>query len=243
MLSYIEMVGVRLHGQEIEEIAIRNRAFDTGYDFLMLIPLEKCSLPSWLPKTQIWLGLDRWGIEKAAAVIEDRVTRMGGKIRVETVFDRAERIKRQQDVDRRRLEFLHSQKGVDAAHEAVSALFNNILTIVQTIRTKGINIGANSSCDNRRMAVYFGGLSMTVAWSLQWRNTLRHSALYIMFWDGAISFDWPCDDIEKIKEIKYGFDMLPNSTLGWRQMDSEKRLFSSGDLSEYLISMLMDIAS
>ena len=45
----------------IEETAIRNRAFEHGYDFVKFIPLDdQPSVPKWLPRTQLWLGLKRW---------------------------------------------------------------------------------------------------------------------------------------------------------------------------------------
>jgi hypothetical protein len=57
----------------IEETAIRNRAYEEGYDFVLFIPLQKpARLPKWLPKTQIWTDLERWGNEGAAAIIEER---------------------------------------------------------------------------------------------------------------------------------------------------------------------------
>src|SRR4051794_8510262 len=46
----------------IEETAIRNRAYEHGYDFVKFIPLDdNPSVPKWLPKTQLWFGLKRWG--------------------------------------------------------------------------------------------------------------------------------------------------------------------------------------
>ena len=36
-----------------------------------LAPIDKSAkVPDWLPKNRIWIGLERWGIEGAAGVIE-----------------------------------------------------------------------------------------------------------------------------------------------------------------------------
>jgi hypothetical protein len=41
----------------IEVTAIRNRAFDEGYYFVLFIPLDgKPSVPKWLPRTQLWIS-------------------------------------------------------------------------------------------------------------------------------------------------------------------------------------------
>ena len=79
----------------IEETAIRNRAYEEGYDFVKVIPLdEKATVPRWLPKTQLWLGLNRWGMAGAASVIDARVQELGGQSREETVQGRAARLAR-----------------------------------------------------------------------------------------------------------------------------------------------------
>lgn len=63
-----------------EEIAIRNRAQDEGYDFALFISLDaKPAAPKWLPRYRLWNGLDRWGVGGAAAVIEARVQELGAE--------------------------------------------------------------------------------------------------------------------------------------------------------------------
>ena len=65
----------------IEETAIRNRSYEHGYDFAIFIPLDDpLSVPKWLPKTQLWVGLKRWGIAGAASVIEARVQELNGSL-------------------------------------------------------------------------------------------------------------------------------------------------------------------
>ena len=92
----------------IEETAIRNRAFEHGYDFVIFVPLDEGPLPKWLPKTQIWVGLERWGARGAAAVIEARVQDAGGMPRTESIHDKAARLKRAADYDTDRKQFFHS---------------------------------------------------------------------------------------------------------------------------------------
>ena len=73
----------------IEQTAIKNRGFDNGYDFVLLIPTEKnITPPDWFPKNRIWIGLERWGIESAASVIETRVQDFGGQIKELSVLEK-----------------------------------------------------------------------------------------------------------------------------------------------------------
>ena len=111
----------------IEETAIRNRAFEEGYDFVVFIPLENNpKLPEWLPKPQIWIGIDRWGPKGAASVIEARVQQEGGEPKEESVQGQAARIKRKKDADVKRKKFLDSHEGVWIAQEEIKRVLLKI---------------------------------------------------------------------------------------------------------------------
>ena len=77
----------------VEATAIRSRAFEFGYDFTTFIPLDNpSSVPKWLPRNRIWVGLARWGVEHAATVIESRVQEAGGTPKELTAADIAARV-------------------------------------------------------------------------------------------------------------------------------------------------------
>ena len=55
----------------IEETAIRNRAFNEGYDFTtFIVTVPGTPIPDWLPKARIWYNIERFGLDGAAAVLE-----------------------------------------------------------------------------------------------------------------------------------------------------------------------------
>jgi hypothetical protein len=78
-----------------EETAIRNRAYSEGYDFAVFIPMddsEKQKVPAWVPKNRLYIGLERWGIAAACAVIEARFSEMGGEVHEESVAEMAVKV-------------------------------------------------------------------------------------------------------------------------------------------------------
>lgn len=53
--------------------------YEEGYDFVLFAPLAKPpAVPKWLSKNRIWIGLERWGIEDVASIIEARIQEAGG---------------------------------------------------------------------------------------------------------------------------------------------------------------------
>ena len=118
----------------IEETAIRNRAFENGYEFVKFIPLEdKPSVPKWLPRTQLWIGLKRWGIAGAASVIEARIEELGGEPQEETVEDRATRLERSMNFEIERKKFLNSELGVNSANKEFEALRVELERLIDSV--------------------------------------------------------------------------------------------------------------
>ncbi|ANM05252.1 hypothetical protein AMC78_CH03183 [Rhizobium phaseoli] len=107
----------------VEMDAIKNRSLNDGWDFTVFIPTEaKPSVPPWLPKTRLWVGLERWGAEGAAAVIEARATECGADIREETIKERAARHERKEALRQKQRQFVNSDVGVNAARGAYASV-------------------------------------------------------------------------------------------------------------------------
>lgn len=119
----------------IEETAIRNRGHDEGYDFALLIPLdENPNPPKWFPKNRLWIGLERWGIECAASVIEARVQEQGGESRILSLADKIAKIESNNAKRIKMLEFLHSGESVQAERIELEKLVSLFKIEVQKIK-------------------------------------------------------------------------------------------------------------
>ena len=229
----------------IEETAIRNRAYNEGYDFVVFIPLgESASLPEWLPKTRIWVGIERWGLTGAASVVEARVQEQGGSPKAESTVELARRLERDLEGEQSRQSFLRSQAGVDAAREELDTLFGELDRLATEVNDAVSSGGVRTDRDHRgrEYLVAVSGLGVTIAWSQQWANSLEHSSLYVRYWDGVISlrghnFD---GEPEQIRERDYDLDRSRSGTVGWRALRGEKRLLSSKELAAEIMKELLD---
>jgi hypothetical protein len=154
----------------IEETAIRNRAVDSGYDFVKFIPLDtKATVPKWLRETQIWIGLDRWGLSGAASVIEARVQELGGQPHTETVEERAARLDRAVQFSDLRRQFLNSQTGVQAASEEFKKLIDAFTHSVASIKETAASLGSlGMKVENRGLSVIVWGAGPGMG--IDWQN-------------------------------------------------------------------------
>lgn len=224
----------------IEETAIRNRAFEEGYDFVIFVPIDDGAVPPWLPKTQIWVGLDRWGATGAAAVIEARVQEAGGAPRAESIEDKATRLKRAIEKEKERKHLLNSEQGVKAAEKEAERLWEIFASKVSaisentgfTIRTERVQGGVD-------VCASFGCLA--VDWIRRFANTLDESELKISLWPGRPPrpgrsyFEEP----RRTRTTSYEFDQSLTGEFGWRER-REDRIRSSEDLADYWLGVLME---
>jgi hypothetical protein len=226
----------------MEETALRNRAHEEGYDFILLIPVDTPpSLPPWIPKKQIWLGLDRWGAEGAAAVIEARVQQAGGNTHEETPLKHAQRLERELVFEEERLSFLHSQEGVRSAQSELAKLFDEIERISKDITKATQKIPLRLDRDEKHLILSTRGLSLDVSWLLWSPNTLEKSSLHVTLWMGLLSVHGAT--IEKPRRLdhsEFSFDRNPGGGLGWRESGGRETFFTSPELAEECLNILLD---
>lgn len=226
----------------IEETAIRNRAFEHGYSFTLFIPLDKDrKTPKWLPKPQVWIDLERWGIKGAASVIESRVQQEGGTPRPESIHDHAARIKRQKDAEEKRKQFLNSTEGVNCAKENVKKLLNIIQKLLEKISA---DTGFSFTTHRRNeLTLDFSseGIWIAIDWYYSWANSLDGSKLRVLMTKGPLDrpgvMTW--DKPIKLTEKEFIFTTDYNEKSCWQPKRSTD-LLSNEKLAEYCIKMLLN---
>lgn len=229
----------------IEETAIRNRAFDEGYEFVTFVPLEdQVTTPKWLPKNQIWVGLKRWGSAGAASVIESRVQELGGSPSEESIGDRAKRLERSLQFKERREKFYSSHEGVQVSNSEFEKLGNELEALLDTIKTSTESISYTLKRANRQIVILgpHGGLSIN--WVSHYANSLTDSKLDVILYQGHPPFPGVTHWDEPIKKgsLKFKIDLLTPDMPGWKSTYPTKREFTTEALAEYIIKFYMEHA-
>jgi hypothetical protein len=228
----------------IEETAIRNRAFDEGYDFALFIPTEApASVPRWLPKTRIWYNLSRWGLEGAAPVIEAHIQSLGGEARVESVADRSARLERALASEQKRQQFLRSVDGVNAAGGEFDDLIVRLRGWAQEIAA---NLGVVAKVYGRALLLirpfqHERPLGLTAYWLCQYANVLEDARIVVSLWDGHP--DWPgstvWDTANLLMEHKFHCDVGADMKLFWREQQGGRK-FTTEDLADFIATYYMN---
>lgn len=221
----------------IEEEAIKSRYLEDGPEFVVLMKLDVAETPVWFPVSRIWVDFNRFGTTGAASVIQERVKESGGAIRAETPQENAARLERERGAEAERVAFLQSERGVAAANEAVAQLFN---------RLEGLSpeIGVAFDRENLHYALlYRDGFSVAVGWSVTYRNSLDHSALYLTEWQGRPDIGskrFHSPNRREIAQHELQFDVELAQTPVWREGQRRGRTFTAEGLADHCITLLLE---
>lgn len=229
----------------IEQTAIKNRAFDDGYDFVIFVPLEEpASAPKWLPKTRLWVGLNRWGASGAASVIEARVQELGGSPHEESIEDQAKRLERALKFEERRKQFHNSNEGVSKSNSEFTVLGDEIERLVEIIKGSASSINYSIKRANRKVILLGPHAGLDVTWEYRYTNSLDKSKLNVVLWEGHPPFPgiMPWNDPKRKDSISFEFGLLRPETPGWKSTYPSEREFDSKRLAEYILKFYMKAA-
>jgi hypothetical protein len=226
------------HWTRIEETAIRNRGYEEGYDFATFVVLDpKAQLPRWLPKARLWVNFDRFGLDGAAAVIEQRVKDAGGEAREETATELAARLQREAVAREENENFLFSDAGVFAARAEVRRLVEEVRRRAEAISTPKTTYRFKADADS--FTVDAPEHSLSAGHKLEAGNSLRGAKLQVGAWRGHFGPEWLEGAPKRVAALAYHFDRDLVGEHGWRESFGDRRFLTSSQVGDHLLKVLL----
>lgn len=229
----------------VERDAIKNRSLDDGWDFTTFVPtVDRPKMPPWLPKTRLYVGLQRWGIEGAAAAIESRATERGSNPHEETVAERADRLRRSRDLKEKQRLFKSTEVGVKSAVQAYEDFSCAIEQHSEAISKSGVRITTKRSQEFRIIS----GLSPCNAicsFRPYYSNSLEDAHFLFDVFNGFPSLPGFYGSIEKaskLKSLRYSYELVRQDYHAWVGIDEKGRDFTPQQLADHVLRTYMDVA-
>lgn len=229
----------------VERDAIKNRSLDDGWDFVIFVPtVDRPKMPPWLPKTRLYVGLSRWGVEAAAAVVEARATERGSEPHEESVAERADRLRRARAFKEKQERFQSTEIGVRSSVQAYEDLSIAIEHHAEQITKSGIAITAKRSQEYRILT----GLSPCNAicsFRPHYSNSLQDAHLLIEVFKGFPTlpgFYGSMNKPAKLKSLRFSYQLIREDYHAWVSTDANGREFSPQQLADHILRTYMDIA-
>jgi len=226
----------------IEETAIKNRAFEKGWDFLLFVNLDTNSiLPTWIPKTYIWLDYQRFKTEGAIAVIEQKVKEAGGITRQETVADTAERLKRLRTAENERDTFLRSQNAVMEANREILKIVEKLKEIKPIIEdpTTHLHLGISQRHQPPMFEFGYNGYYLCFNNRSGFEYGIERGVLQVSLYEksGHEHFDYK-EKVHKQSHYRFDRDLIGNN--GWSDQKTGKGFLSTDQLIDKWVKQFIN---
>ena len=200
----------------IEKTAIRNREHDEGWDFTLFIVLDKSSqIPRYIPKNRLWFDMERWGLEAAAPVIEQRLVELGGEIRNESIGDRAERLKRERLSILERKQYLQSGTALQDARLEFEKIFRGVKELKPQLEDPktGLLFGIGEDV-HREISLNHQNRYLRFHWEdTPYAQSVTDAALEVLIF--RRTGRWHDAKHEIDREVNYTFDRTIGGQIGW----------------------------
>jgi hypothetical protein len=224
----------------IEQTAIRNRAFEQGYDFAtFIVTVPETPIPQWLPRSRIWYDLPRFGRDGAAAVLAARIQERGGVAVEETLAARTARLERAQEFNREKEAFARSYDGVNASRAAHQRLVADIKASSEMLGRVGCRIKDVRYGDITM--VVGSGVVLTVRYECKYANSLDEAALTARFYDGVPRLPglmvW--DEPRTLESWKFTFQLVGPGRSAWVGPSGKEH--PQEGLAEFLLKHFMEL--
>ena len=214
----------------IEETAIKERALEDGWDFLLVISLDGAAPPRWLPRTKLWYGFERFGIEAAIGAIDAKIQEIGGVPKEESAREQAKRLRSESHRKARIRETLGSQEGVNLAVAELDKMAEHLAAEATEIANGGTPIEFVRA-DRRVFYVRTPRRSVTFGWSQQFANSLQYSGLLIRVLDGTYHHEGWGEGPNEVARSRVKFDLDESDRPVWRE-EGVERPVTTRDLAE-----------
>jgi hypothetical protein len=228
----------------IEETALRNRAFDNGYDFTLFVPTTTPAfVPKYVPRTRLYFDSERFGEAGLAATVAHLIQEFGGHTRPESVEERASRLKRELEFQNARRTFFRSEEDGRRVHAEAMGIIQSIRDWAKSPVAISLGLRQGEARENLFLFCTFpqGSISFTVTFSMPYTNALDEIQFVYQVWDGAP--DWPniigLKQSKVISSWKFRCDLDRNRDVCWCSTGGPEQ-FSATTLSAEICKAIMD---
>ena len=225
----------------VEETAIKERTLRDGHDFATFLMLEEnIGGPKWMPKTQLFYSIPKYGIEGAAGALAVRIQNQGGDAVVETVASRAARLKRAQNFDAAKRAFEFSFEGVKQGTAAYKEFIEGLKRSAEEMSAHGVACRFAEIRGVGGELLIGDGVVLMSNWQHFSANDLRDAKLTAEFWDAVppiagYGFEKP----NRLQKEVFSFGLQMPDQPGWLSQAGKQH--STKDLVEVMMKRFMDL--
>jgi len=226
----------------VEMNAIKDRCFNSsGFDFLLFIPLEKASLPSWIPESIIYYDYQVYGLNGLVPVIHSHLKRNGvneKKSGLEAIISATDK---KLSYEEQLNAYFYSQESADDFNNEIELLNSLFPSRVQHINDTSEKINIVFRTDRDANKIIFKEYELGYYSRLRSSNTSKDSVLEFKLFKGIhTGYEAPNEKPVHIETFK--FVPALDSLLNFVWNNDKLGNLTTSQLVDKMLELLIDAA-
>jgi hypothetical protein len=220
-----------------EEIAIRNRIVKTNWDFIIFVKLDnKIETPSWYPLSHIWVDYEKYGIKGIASVIEFKVRELGGKIKSESLIEKAKRISDEKE-NLTKIRKILTDEGIERANSELIKLFALCKERIKDLTNDANKLYFSIKIEEHN---YIQIKATPYVLNIHWWPESTNSHLDISLKKKIIKGLRFEEHYEDVNSSSYVFNINPSWENGWSINNYNGKIITSEMLIDFWLNIILD---
>jgi hypothetical protein len=229
----------------VEEGAIQDRFLKEGWNWLLVVMLDKVSSPPpWLPEARIRMSLPDFGIEQTVGAIRLRAQELGSIQRTENAIDKARRLASTTELKRQISQRLDSDEAIVAVAAELRELRSEISRLVAEAASEAPSLAIQAGSKARHTTLTNGHVSLTLDWHQPYTNTLSDSVLTATEFIGRVMLpNQAGTPVREARELGgHTFQFTLTAEHGWCWLcEADGRHYRSKELAGHCLEQLLDL--
>lgn len=225
----------------VEQRAIKDRVFEEGPEFLVLVKMESGVTPTWVPQTYIYRQEDGWNVSTLIENVAGQVNRLGGEIRKLTPVELAKLHKAERDWRGKRQSVLASQSASDARTSELALLQTTIKTYIAEIGPDAGGRAMEFEVRPRQFGIIKYPCTVRVTEVDDFQSVDAPRQISVEEWDGVLSLKGERNNRiapTREREQDYSIDVNQNGDWFWRNTKSNE-VFTTAKLADDIMNHLL----
>ncbi len=225
----------------VEQQAITDRFLEDGWDFLLFVMLnDNDQPPKWLPKAEIRLSFQQYGLDQLLGAIKVRAQKLGSRVRSETTLDRAKRFEAESRARADREQLLNSEGSLASRQQWESVISLVSAKASEINKHLSVKIAFGMRVDG--FVLRTKNVSLGLGVEFVYPTTKSH--IIVQEWKGSLPLATESGVYlrrpEKITETSFYFDYQPAYGWCW-QLRSSTEYYDSAALADDLLKRLVNL--
>lgn len=228
----------------VEQTAITDRCLAEGWEFLLFVMLDDGDAPpKWLPKSEIRLSFQQYGLEQLLGAIKLRAEKLGSAPHVETAIDRAKRLQNDSDLRAERQRRL-DQDGREAVDREYGAIAAAAVRKINESR-QHLSDGKVEAAVGRDGVLTMRAQNVSVSTYLYITYPVTDTRMIVQLWKGRLMLPTESGFYRRepkvVRESKFFFDYQSANGWCWHPGGRSSEILTSEELAEHLVIELFNL--